>query len=614
MLRGVVLGSLTGMSLAGLLLVSVSLIVPPPVAQLSARVPDRPGAVAPPAPGESAVVRPDPLPQRPVRPAPVSTAGAPASDAVASDGVELPAGSQFSRPREDTAVVTPDRDARPRLSNAPAPDVVITPPGAPVADTQSAAIPDTAGVTGLAPPPVDGTSPDLPAPVDEAAPLTFREVGVAEEPAASGEGNEVVAEVPAAPANQGADANVAVIEDPAEPLPGPGPSVAEAVSEPVLPQESQQPVVSDQADGSVDIVVAEAPVVPEADQPDIVVEAAPIPTPEEPVEQPATLPDDGTTDGDVTVAAVSDAPTQTPAPRIRILASDEIVVPDRTSDDEPEVAAAEGAAEPEPAGPVVLPRRIVLDSEREAAEEEEPATETVEDVTPDATDPSSRALEAFAVPVERRPGTPVFSIVLIDDPAAGLPRDAVTTFDFPVAIAIDPTATDAAEAMAIYRGAGHEVLLLADALAPDGAAQDIEVALAGAQATVPEAVGVLDRPRLGFAARPTALRALLPSLEDNGMGLVTYPGGLGSGVATALREGVPAAQLYRVLDDGDERATVITRFLDRATFEAVQDGSAIVVGRTTPEMVEAISSWMLGNRFASIDVVPVSEVLRASVE
>ncbi|MEM7709706.1 MAG: divergent polysaccharide deacetylase family protein, partial [Pseudomonadota bacterium] len=138
-------------------------------------------------------------------------------------------------------------------------------------------------------------------------------------------------------------------------------------------------------------------------------------------------------------------------------------------------------------------------------------------------------------------------------------------------------------------------------------------AFAGARAAVPEAVGVLDRPGQGFADRPLALAALLPSLEETGLGLVTYPRGLGSGITTARREGVPSAQLYRILDAEGQAAPAIERVLDRATFQAALDGTVLVVGRTTPETVAGLAAWTDGERAETVDVVPVSEVLRQTV-
>ncbi|UWQ16623.1 divergent polysaccharide deacetylase family protein [Jannaschia sp. M317] len=299
-------------------------------------------------------------------------------------------------------------------------------------------------------------------------------------------------------------------------------------------------------------------------------------------------------------------PAQTeepPEPIVEPAAPDVTLVKDPLEVDREEEAPEEQVAP-------TLPRRIILDSAREVDAESVDASAPEEAATPTDT----RALLAHAAPFENPEGLPLFSIILIDDPDGTMPRETLLGFDFPVTFAVDPSTPGANEAAATYRAAGYEVLMLADALALRGGAQDVEIALAGAQAEVPEAVGVLDRAGGGFASNRSALAALLPPLEEAGMGFVAYGTGLNTAVNTALREGVPAQAVYRVLDEGNERATVITRFLDRATFEAAQDGSAIVVGRSRPETVTALFSWALGRRSDSVAVAPISHLLRAAAE
>ena len=259
--------------------------------------------------------------------------------------------------------------------------------------------------------------------------------------------------------------------------------------------------------------------------------------------------------------------------------------------------------EPEEDTPVVMPRRLVLDSER--------VDETGEDAVVES--PARGALLANAARFRNPEELPLLSVVLIDDPDAGVDRESLIGIDFPVTFAVDPSRAGSAEAATAYRQAGHEVIWLADALSPNGTPQDIEVAMTGARMAVPQAIGVLDLSDNGFADNRTALEALLPALSEAGMGFVAYPGGLNSGVTAALRGGIPAATLYRVLDAEGERAVVITRYLDRATFEATSTGTAVVVGRTTPEMIAALYSWRLSNRSDQILPAPLSAVLLLTV-
>jgi polysaccharide deacetylase 2 family uncharacterized protein YibQ len=82
----------------------------------------------------------------------------------------------------------------------------------------------------------------------------------------------------------------------------------------------------------------------------------------------------------------------------------------------------------------------------------------------------------------------------------------------------------------------------------------------------------------------------------------------------AERADVPATTLFRLLDDEDQRATVITRFLGRAEFAAAQEGAVIVAGRTRPDTVTALFSWALGDRNEGVAIAPVSAVLQRLAE
>ena len=91
--------------------------------------------------------------------------------------------------------------------------------------------------------------------------------------------------------------------------------------------------------------------------------------------------------------------------------------------------------------------------------------------------------------------------------------------------------------------------------------------------------------------------------------LLAYPRGLNAAEQTATRAAVPAATLFRELDSERERATVITRYLDRAAFAAGQEGAVIVVGHTYSDTVTALFSWALGSRSEAVAMAPVSAVL-----
>ena len=251
---------------------------------------------------------------------------------------------------------------------------------------------------------------------------------------------------------------------------------------------------------------------------------------------------------------------------------------------------------PDPVSPPTeMPRRLVLDNAPEA----------------DAT-AAARALETEAAPFANPQDLPLLSIVLVDDPAFDLEREALTGIDLPLTVALDPARSDAARVAAFYRAAGHEVVALADAVPVDATAQDVEVAAAALRRALPQAVAVLDRAQDGPTKDRAALSALLPALAEAGMGLLLPPGGLGTGGRTARRAGVPAVTLYRVLDAGGERAPVIARYLDRAAFEAARDGAVVVLGSATAQTVAGLRDWRAGEGAGRVAVAPLSAVLAAA--
>ncbi|WP_168193135.1 divergent polysaccharide deacetylase family protein [Rhodophyticola sp. CCM32] len=285
-------------------------------------------------------------------------------------------------------------------------------------------------------------------------------------------------------------------------------------------------------------------------------------------------------------------PTTEPAPA---------PVPVSEAAPETDMAMAETPAVTRPALP-----RIGDSTEESAGETEEIAPAPPE--TGDAAD-SRPAVEAYAAPFDAGETRPLMAVILIDDPAFGLDRGLLQSFPFPVSFAIDPTRPEAAANAAAYRAAGFEVLLLADML-PEGAVPaDVEVALAGAFEILPETVALLDTEQNRIQGDRPVLDAVVAALQASGHGLVAYPRGLNAAEQSAERLGVPAATLFRQIDSERERATVITRYLDRAAFAAVQDGSVIVIGHTYSDTVTALFSWALGTRSESVAIAPISAVL-----
>ncbi|MBN8186531.1 divergent polysaccharide deacetylase family protein [Salipiger thiooxidans] len=224
-----------------------------------------------------------------------------------------------------------------------------------------------------------------------------------------------------------------------------------------------------------------------------------------------------------------------------------------------------------------------------------------------------RPLDVFSAPSNLTPGEPHMSIVLIDDGSGPLGPETVGEFPFPVSFALSPSHPDAIGAARAYREEGFEVLAMASA--PEGAqASDVEISLEGALGAVPEAIGVLEAPGDGLQATREISDQAARFLHASGHGLVMLPKGLNTGQALALREGVPSATVFRDFDGEGQDPRVMRRFLDQAAFKARQEGPVVMLGRLRADTVSALLLWGLQDRASSVELVPVSAILRESVE
>ncbi|MFW5641319.1 MAG: divergent polysaccharide deacetylase family protein, partial [Roseicyclus sp.] len=275
-----------------------------------------------------------------------------------------------------------------------------------------------------------------------------------------------------------------------------------------------------------------------------------------------------------------------------------------------EAGEAAGAIAPGDLPQIVNPGRTDLSRDGEAGAEPE-APRPSEDLSeaPEAAAPPP-ALEAFAMPFDASEARALMAVILIDEPDPRLDLETLTSIDFPVAFAIDPARPDAADRAAAYRAAGFEVLMLGSVIPEGATAADTEVALAAARRRVPEAIALMDTPDSRIQTDRTVLEAAVGIAAGEGQGLVAFPRGLNVAEHMAARADVPAATLFRLLDDEGQRATVIARFLSRAEFAAAQEGAVIVAGRTRPATVTALFSWALAERDAGVVIAPVSAVLQ----
>ena len=196
------------------------------------------------------------------------------------------------------------------------------------------------------------------------------------------------------------------------------------------------------------------------------------------------------------------------------------------------------------------------------------------------------------------------------DGAPEVPREALAALPFPVTFVLDPLADGAAEAAAIYRKAGQEVVMLATGI-PDGATPgDLEQSFAGMAATLGESVALMDTPKAAFQDDGKLSAEVVTLLADQGRGLVTFDRGLNAADQVARREGLPTVTIYRSLDDEGEEAPLIRRYLDRAAFKAAQEGQVVVIGSTRADTITALMEWTVEGRAASVVLAPISALMQ----
>ncbi|MFK7753641.1 MAG: divergent polysaccharide deacetylase family protein [Sedimentitalea sp.] len=327
-----------------------------------------------------------------------------------------------------------------------------------------------------------------------------------------------------------------------------------------------------------------------------------------PVVSPETSPAD--TDS-ATPAALPAIDTATVAPSVPVTALDPV---QPTAPDVAEAPAAplpentqrvaalpQAGAETETTSPSVgTPVVPLTDRNAQAALAQDPAVQN--GVSP---------LLAYAVDFENPDDKPLMSIVLIDDEDS-IGAEALADFPYPLTFAINPFDQGAAAKMQRHREAGFEVVALVD-LPAQSRAQDVEVNLSVGFNAVPEALAVLEGTGSGVQGNRALSDQLTAYLGSTGRGLITQGNGLNTAQKLALRDGVPAAVVFRDFDGAGQTPTVMRRFLDQAAFRAGQEGAVIMMGRVRPDTVSALLLWGLQDRASRVALAPVSAVLTQSV-
>ena len=555
MARGAFSGAIVGTVVVGIGLVALSVIYrdvgpvgTPPPAPAPEAASEAPGGPGVPQGGEEAV----------------PAVGA--ADVALPGGTTAPEGAEPPGAPESMPAVT-DGLAMPETGAAPA---GMTPAG-----TSEAAPEITPGVVDM------GAAPDRTAPADGSG-LPARETGVR------------AGETPTAPAVQGAPAQVG--EAPAG---GESPAVpgAEAAPEPAA-----QLAQGASASGA---------------------EAAPAPQPGPTMPEVQATPD-----------AVAAAPQAPEGPEMGTAAAAEpgLILPAAPGEvtpgeaEQPPVPAAPPAASfepasdeasappPESASPWVpgTPAGQIGDLASNVVTGRLPAIGR-ETATPVAADTPETvaivpAIERNAVPFENPEGRPVMAVLLVDDGPARSDLGDLKNLPFPISFAVDASAKDAEEAIAFYRNAGAEVVLLVPL--PDWAApEDVEITLQAYAPLLDQAVAVMIPGASGFQTMGDAARQLAVVLSETGHGLITLPQGLNTGHKSAIKQGVPAGLVFRELDNDGQTVAVMRRFLDNAAFKARLQPGVILLGHARPDTIRALIEWSLGNRAKTVALAPISAVL-----
>lgn len=232
---------------------------------------------------------------------------------------------------------------------------------------------------------------------------------------------------------------------------------------------------------------------------------------------------------------------------------------------------------------------------------------------PDTQEPdeSLPALQRNAEPFDNPDGRPVFVVLLLDDGVAPQDREILAALPFPVTFVVDPSQPDATEVAALYRAAGKEVVMLASAIPAGATAADLEVTFEAHLRAVPTAVALIDMAEGGFQNNRQISQQVVTILSDSGHGLVTFDRGLNAADQVARSAGLGAARVFRALDDDNENASTIRRYLDRAVFRAAQEGQVAVLGRARNEDTMAgLLQWRMEGRAEGVALAPASALLR----
>jgi len=356
--------------------------------------------------------------------------------------------------------------------------------------------------------------------------------------------------------------------------------VVEAMEEPALAEEEdaavvagvpQEPAVTDPPTAQSDTAVVEV-VTPVTDTPAV------------------TLEDDNVAD----VAEAEETTTETADARV-----ESAVVPTAPETEPAPAEAALAQALPQ----VTTSVRINRPGASAEAADSPPNEVTQESAIPD----DAPALLRFAAPFENTQDVPLISIILIDGGEMPDAAAAVADLGFVPTVVVNGLSASSTALVTSYRAAGVEIAM--KAALPEGAQPtDVEVALEAAFALVPE-VAMLFSDGTGAMQDRNVTAQVMQILADNGQGFVAVQRGLNNAARAAEQVDVPAATVLRDIDGAGEDSRAILRALDQAAFRARQSGDAVLLGRVTPQTLDALRDWAGNLDPDTLMIAPVSAIL-----
>ncbi|MEZ5869191.1 MAG: divergent polysaccharide deacetylase family protein [Defluviimonas denitrificans] len=560
---------------------------------------------------------PDPAPEPEAAPE-TSTETAMAGAVPETPVVDVPAGSEFNRPKPETDPLVPAQEPAPVASSAPEVSAPLAEEGPALTELAPAA-----------PPEAQGEAPAiLPEPAP-AAPMAMAEAPAPDSaiPVPPPGENLPPPLMPVLPEGEAAVPTPSTAPEAVAPTPAP---VEEAA---VTPEVAPEPEAVLPAPDPAPAPTEEAVILPE---PEVV---APTPEPA-PVEEAAVAPE--------TITEPAPEPVTDPAPPPERTKLPQIIVPGGGSDipapeesailTPPGGAAANrpriltpGNSAPSDGGPVIIDiapqqpigatgrpqvgfgqrggvqiNRLPRIGDDSAAADPAPEAAPAEGGADQAVD---SAVSRYRAAFDNAGGKPVIAVILIEDgSAASAEPDAIAAIGAPVTVALNPERADAATLAQTFRLSGDEIAIYEPAMPPGATASDREVSYQSFVQSLPETVALVAAPGSALQGDRRVAEHMSALLATEGRGLVTEARGLNPGRQAAGRANAPYAGIARSLDEagGDDQA--IQRFLDRAAFDAARSGSIVLIGHATPEVVSALKGWIEAGKKEAV-IGPVSAVL-----